>query len=140
MHLETWDRTHLKGQNDTFGRYRDSGAPYGGAKEFDEADVGANTPLPANSHVFLSKSAGAQILRRSFSYASGVDAKTGQFDAGLLFIAFQKDPEQFIRIQSALGNVDRMNEYITHIGSGLFACFGGVSDKKGDYLGKSILG
>ena len=139
MHLETWDRTHLKGQNDTFGRFRDSGAPYGGKAEFDEADIGSNTPLPADSHVFLSKSADTKILRRSYSYASGVEPKTNQFDAGLLFISFQKTPEQFIKIQNALGNVDRMNEYITHIGSGLFICFGGVSGD-GDYLGRSILG
>ena len=36
MHLETWDRTHLKGQNETFGRQRDSGAPFGKTGEFDE--------------------------------------------------------------------------------------------------------
>ncbi|MCI7364290.1 MAG: Dyp-type peroxidase, partial [Campylobacter lanienae] len=94
---------------------------------------------PADSHVFLSKSADTKILRRSYSYASGVEPKTNQFDAGLLFISFQKNPEQFIKIQNALGNVDRMNEYITHIGSGLFICFGGVSGD-GDYLGRSILG
>ena len=90
--------------------------------------------------MFLAKKAGVEILRRSFSYASGVDSRTGQFDAGLLFISFQKDPAQFIAIQNTLGNVDKMNEYITHIGSGLFACFGGVSEKKGDYLGRALLG
>ncbi|HDL4146941.1 TPA: Dyp-type peroxidase, partial [Mannheimia haemolytica] len=46
-------------------------------------------------------------------------------------------PEQFIKIQNALGNVDKMNEYITHIGSGLFACFAGVKDEN-DYLGKAL--
>lgn len=143
MHLETWDRTHLKGQNDTFGRKRDSGAAYGKESEFDAVEItdkeGKNI-LPQDSHVFLAKKTGVEILRRSFSYASGVDSRTGQFDAGLLFISFQKDPAQFIAIQNALGNIDRMNEYITHIGSGLFACFGGVSDKKGDYLGRTLLG
>ncbi|WP_104722580.1 iron uptake transporter deferrochelatase/peroxidase subunit [Helicobacter mesocricetorum] len=145
MHLETWDRTHLKGQNDTFGRMRDSGAAYGKNEEFEEADITAlnekgETIMPEDSHVFLAKKTGMQILRRSFSFASGIDSRTGQFDAGLLFIAFQKDPMQFIKIQNALGNVDRMNEYITHIGSGLFACFGGVSKKSGDYIGKALLG
>ena len=78
-----------------------------------------------------------QILRRSFSFSSGIDAATGQFDAGLLFISFQKSPDQFIAIQSALGRIDKMNEYITHIGSGLFACFGGVNE--GEYIGQALL-
>lgn len=145
MHLETWDRTHLKGQNDTFGRKRDSGVAYGKNTEFEEADIEAKDEegkriMPEDSHVFLAKKTGIQILRRSFSFASGVDTRTGQFDAGLLFISFQKDPMQFIKIQNALGNVDRMNEYITHIGSGLFACFGGVSKRNGDYIGRALLG
>lgn len=145
MHLETWDRTNLKGQNDTFGRRRDSGAAFGKKYEFDPVDIEAKDKdgeriMPEDSHVFLAKNAGVQVLRRSFSFASGVDARTGQFDAGLLFISFQKNPDQFIQIQNMLGNVDKMNEYITHIGSGLFACFGGVSQKSGDYIGRALLG
>ncbi|MDD7704702.1 MAG: Dyp-type peroxidase, partial [Campylobacter sp.] len=88
-------------------------------------------------HAFLAKSAGAKILRRSYSYASGVNER-GALDAGLLFISFQRDPAQFIAIQSALGLKDRMNEYITNIGSGVFACFGGVSRNKNDYIGKRL--
>ncbi|MFR3189612.1 MAG: hypothetical protein ACLTNP_06090 [Streptococcus salivarius] len=42
----------------------------------------------------------------------------GQFDAGLIFIAYQKDPDRFVKIQTNLGAVDKMNEYITHIGRG----------------------
>ncbi|MGX2974430.1 iron uptake transporter deferrochelatase/peroxidase subunit [Ursidibacter arcticus] len=142
MHLETWDRTNLNGQEETFGRHRDSGAPLGEKKEFDAVDLEkkdekGNVVIPEISHLHLAKKTGLQILRRSFSYASGVDPKTGQFDAGLLFISFQKDPSQFITIQNSLGNIDKMNEYITHIGSGLFACFAGVKDEN-DYLGKAL--
>ena len=142
MHLETWDRTNLNGQEETFGRHRDSGAPLGEKKEFDAVDLErkdekGNVVIPEISHLHLAKKTGLQILRRSFSYASGVDPKTGQFDAGLLFISFQKDPAQFITIQNSLGNIDKMNEYITHIGSGLFACFAGVKDEN-DYLGKAL--
>lgn len=39
MHLETWDRTSLVGQEDTFGRHRDTGASIGKTGEFDEFDV-----------------------------------------------------------------------------------------------------
>nr|WP_321310502.1 Dyp-type peroxidase [uncultured Campylobacter sp.] len=137
MHLETWDRTHLKGQNETFGRQRDSGAPFGKTSEFDEIELSGDNAAPETSHAFLAKSAGAKILRRSYSYASGVNER-GALDAGLLFISFQRDPAQFIAIQSALGLKDRMNEYITNIGSGVFACFGGVSRDKNDYIGKRL--
>ena len=133
MHLETWDRTNLQEQENTFGRYKESGAPFGKKNEFDEVDLSL---LPVDSHVRLAKEVDLPILRRSYSYSDGIDPKTGQFDAGLLFIAFQKDPDSFVKIQTNLGAVDKMNEYVTHIGSGLFACFGGV--KEGGYIGQDL--
>lgn len=141
MHLETWDRTSLKGQEDTFGRHRDSGAAIGQKGEFDTFDVHAkdaqgNAVIPEISHMGLAKRTGVEILRRSYSYSSGINPATGQFDSGLLFISFQKSPEQFIIIQNALGRLDEMNEYITHIGSGLFACFGGIP--QGGYIGQAL--
>ena len=93
--------------------------------------------LPVDSHVRLAKEVDLPILRRSYSYSDGIDERTGQFDAGLIFIAYQKDPDRFVKIQTNLGAVDKMNEYITHIGSGLFACFAGV--EKGGYLGQALL-
>ena len=119
MHLETWDRTNLQEQENTFGRYSD-GKPI----------------IPIDSHVYLAKKAGTKICRRAFSYSNGIDEISGQFDAGLLFLCFQKDPEQFIKIQNSLGNEDKLNEYITHVGTGIFACFGGV--KKGEYIGQKL--
>ena len=133
MHLETWDRTNLQEQENTFGRYKESGAPFGKKDEFDEVDLSL---LPVDSHVRLAKEVDLPILRRSYSYSDGIDPKTGQFDAGLLFIAFQKDPDRFVKIQTNLGADDKMNEYVTHIGSGLFACFGGV--KEGGYIGQDL--
>lgn len=142
MHLETWDRTSYKEQEATFGRYRHSGAPMGEKSEFTPIDLTKRDEkgeplLPEDSHVHLAHQTGVNILRRSFSYASGIDPQTGQFDAGLLFISFQNDPKNFITIQNSFGSVDKMNEYITHIGSGIFACFPGVKDEN-DYLGKSL--
>lgn len=133
MHLETWDRTNLQEQENTFGRYKESDAPFGKKNEFDEVDLSL---LPVDSHVRLAKEVDLPILRRSYSYSDGIDPKTGQFDAGLLFIAFQKDPDRFVKIQTNLGADDKMNEYVTHIGSGLFACFGGV--KEGGYIGQDL--
>lgn len=133
MFLDTWDRTNLQEQENTFGRYKKSGAAFGSNNEFSNVDM---SKLPLDSHVFLARKANSKILRRAFSYADGVVEDTGQFDTGLLFISFQKDPEQFIKIQNMLGADDKLNEYIKHIGSGIFAILPGV--EKGEYLGQSL--
>lgn len=133
MFLETWDRTNLQEQENTFGRYKESGAPFGKKDEFDEVDLDL---LPEDSHVRLAKGVDKPIYRRSFSYSDGIDETTGQFDTGLLFLSFQKDPDSFVKVQTNLGAQDKMNEYVKHVGSGLFACFGGV--KKGEYLGQKL--
>ena len=141
MHLETWDRTSLREQENTFGRHRDSGAPFGAVDEFDPVDLElkddkGNLVIPEDCHVRLAKEVGEEIYRRAFSYSNGIDPRTGQFDAGLLFISFQKDPQQFIKVQKNLGTKDKLNEYITHVGSGLFAILPGVEE--GGYLGQSL--
>ena len=141
MHLETWDRTSLQGQEATFGRHRDTGAPLGTKHELDEVDLKAidekgNPHIPANSHMALARKVKDRIMRRGFSYSSGLIDETGAYDAGLLFMSFQKNPKQFINIQSALGRADKLNEYITHRGSGIFACFPGI--QKGSYIGEKL--
>lgn len=141
MHLETWDRTALKEQENTFGRYRDSGALFGQKHEMDEIDVflkdvEGNAVIPEDSHVFLSRLAKQVIHRRPFSYSSDIVTETGAYDAGMMFISFQKNPKQFIDIQNSLGRVDKLNEYITHRGSAIFACLPGV--EKGSYLGEAL--
>ena len=46
----------------------------------------------------------------------------GRLDAGLFFIAYQRDPHrQFVPVQQQLARQDVMNEYIRHVSSGLFA-------------------
>ena len=135
MHLETWDRTNLQEQENTFGRYKESGAPFA-TIDIEKKGSDGKPIIPIDSHVYLAKKAGTKICRRAFSYSNGIDEISGQFDAGLLFLCFQKDPEQFIKIQNSLGNEDKLNEYITHVGTGIFACFGGV--KKGEYIGQKL--
>jgi deferrochelatase/peroxidase EfeB len=62
-----------------------------------------------------------------------------QLDAGLFFIAFQRDPRrQFVPVQERLGQEDALNEYIRHTGSGLFACPPGT--RPGGYVGASLFG
>lgn len=141
MHLETWDRTNLHEQENTFGRYKKSGAPFGETAEFAKVDISKKDEngepvMPVDSHVHLAKKTGVEMHRRSYSYSDGINAKTGQFESGLLFISYQKSPEQFSKVQTMLGSVDKLNEYITHIGSGLFAIFPGV--KEGGYIGQEL--
>jgi deferrochelatase/peroxidase EfeB len=143
MFIEVWDRTALKEQENTFGRYRDSGAYLGQKKEFDQPDFEKKNEkgeyfIPMTAHVRVAHGDGKQkILRRSFSYSDGIDAKTGTFDAGLLFISFQRSiSKQFVPIQERLSQMDKLNEYIVHRGSAVFACLPGA--KKGGYIGETL--
>ncbi|WP_028778409.1 iron uptake transporter deferrochelatase/peroxidase subunit [Shimazuella kribbensis] len=141
--VEAWDRTNLQEEESIFGRHRQSGAPLGMKGEFDKLDLEKKNPdgtyvIPEDSHVRLARGNGkAEILRRSYSYTNGLLDKTGQIDAGLLFICFQRDPKrQFVPMQTRLANSDRLNEYIVHVGSAVFACFPGA--KKGGYIGGTL--
>jgi deferrochelatase/peroxidase EfeB len=139
MHIETWDRTSLKEQEDTFGRTKGEGAPYGKAKEHDAPDLKA---MPATSHVALAHpdaNNGLMILRRGFSFTDGTDG-LGRLDAGLFFLAYQRDTRKaFVPLQQRLAGSDKLNEYIQHVGSAHFACPAGVR-KPGEWWGQALFG
>ncbi|MFC0213049.1 iron uptake transporter deferrochelatase/peroxidase subunit [Paenibacillus chartarius] len=143
MRIEVWDRTTLGEQEATFGRHRDSGAPLGSRNEFDPLDLAktgqdGKPRIPADSHVALAHMNGkVRIHRRGYSYSNGIDIKTGQLDAGLLFICYNRDPRnQFIPMQQLLASQDKLNEYIVHVGSGIYACLPGTSS--GGYIGDTL--
>jgi deferrochelatase/peroxidase EfeB len=146
MLLEVWDRSSLEDQEQTIGRFKYSGAPLTGNKEFDpldlEAERNGHKVIPEDSHVRLASAtlnSGERILRRGYSFTDGVDESLGELEAGLFFIAFQKDPEkQFVAIQRRLGRSDALNEYIKHVGSALFAVPPGA--RSGGYVGETLLG
>lgn len=137
MHIETWDRTSLREQQDIFGRDKGEGAPVGAKKERDRPVLAKMKP---DAHVRLAHpdaNGGARILRRGYSFTDGSDG-LGRLEAGLFFIAFQRDPRPgFIRVQNSLAT-DALNEYIQHVGSGVYACPPGV--KKGGYWGDTLFG
>jgi deferrochelatase/peroxidase EfeB len=144
MHIEPWDRTSLGEQEAIVGRAKGSGAPLGKRGEFaaiDFAATGADgQPLiPETAHVRLahpSRHGGAHLLRRGYNFVDGSDG-LGRLDAGLFFMAYQRDPRrQFVPIQRELARNDLMNEYIQHVGSGLFACPPGV--RPGGFLGETL--
>lgn len=145
MLLEVWDRASLEDQEQTIGRRRYSGAPLGGSDEFEplplDEKVNGQPLIPANAHVRLAsaKETGERILRRGYSFTDGVDESLGELEAGLFFIAFQRDPEkQFVAIQRRLGTMDALNEYIKHVGSAVFAVPPGA--RQGGYVGEALLG
>ncbi|MEV5751833.1 iron uptake transporter deferrochelatase/peroxidase subunit [Actinoallomurus sp. NPDC052308] len=136
MHIETWDRTSLQEQQDTFGRTKGEGNAYGAKREHDPVPL---DKLPAGSHVRLAHpdgNGGVRILRRGYSFTDGTDG-LGRLDAGLFFIAYQRDPrKQFVVLQNKLAASDHMNEYIQHVGSGIWACPPGV--RKGGFWGDAL--
>ncbi|KQP55921.1 iron uptake transporter deferrochelatase/peroxidase subunit [Agreia sp. Leaf283] len=143
MTIETWDRTALSEQEKIIGRTKGEGAPLSGGKEFTAPDFSvlgrADKPLiDADSHVRLAhpdSNAGSEILRRGYNFVDGNDS-LGRLDAGLFFISYQRSPQQFIGIQMNLAKNDLMNEYIRHVGSGLFAVPPGA--KQGSYVGAGL--
>ena len=145
MILEVWDRSALKDQEETIGRKKYSGAPLGEQDEFDplpleEKGMDGKPVIPEDAHVRLASATendGVRILRRGYSFTDGVDQTLGELEAGLFFIAFQRDPEkQFVALQRKLGQFDALNEYIQHVGSAVFAVPGGT--KPGGFVGEGL--
>jgi deferrochelatase/peroxidase EfeB len=136
MFVEAWDRDVLSDQESVFGREKYTGAPLTGKDEFDTPDFAARGPdgelvIPERAHVRLAafeNNRGLRILRRGYSFTDGIDPETSDLDAGLFFISYQRDPMQFITLQRSLGSRDRLNEYVRHVGSAVFACPTGVPD------------
>ncbi|MFE9607622.1 iron uptake transporter deferrochelatase/peroxidase subunit [Streptomyces sp. NPDC006012] len=138
MNIEIWDRTALQEQEDVFGRDKGEGAPVGKPKEHDEPFLKAMKPT---AHVRLAhpdSNDGITVLRRGYSFTDGTDG-LGRLDAGLFFLAYQRDPRKgFIPLQRRLAASDALNEYIQHVGSAVFAIPPGVRDAD-DWWGRTLL-
>ncbi|MCP1312410.1 iron uptake transporter deferrochelatase/peroxidase subunit [Paenibacillus tyrfis] len=136
MFLELWDQSSLAKQESTFGRLKDSGAPFGKKNEFDPTVL---RQLPSNSHVWLARNAGTKLLRRAYSYVHGFDSGIEDWDAGLLFISFQRSiKRQFIPMLSILAKKDALNKFTSHVSSAVFACPPGASE--GGFVGETLFG
>lgn len=142
MNIEIWDSASMRTQHETFGRTKLSGAPLTGTAEFDSPDFRATKDgvpvIDPASHVALAapeNNNGLRILRRGYNVTDGLNA-LGQLDAGLLFIAYMNTPEAFIRLQTKLGRSDKLNEYIRHVGSGVF--FVPPAPRRGHYLAEQL--
>lgn len=136
MLIETWDRVRLSEQDTIIGRDKGRGAPLSGGDEFSAPDF-SSARIDANAHVRLAhpqQNDGIRILRRGFNYVDG-NNDLGRLDAGLFFLSYQRDPAQFIALQRSL-STDRMNEYIRHVGSGIWAIPAGA--EQGSYVGAPL--
>jgi len=141
--VENWDRDYLRDQEHVIGRAKVSGAPLTGGTEFTVPDFAAQGSdgqpvIPADAHIRLASfehNRGIRILRRGYSFTDGIDPQAGTLLGGLFFIAFMKNPGQFIRLQRSLA-ADALNEYIHHTGSAVFACPPGL--RPGQHWGDTL--
>ncbi|MEZ2121183.1 Dyp-type peroxidase [Corynebacterium sp. CCM 9203] len=141
MNLDEWEILDRTSREVVMGRTLESGAPLTGSDEFDAPDFGARDSygLPVidpASHVARSTNPVDEpyqkIRRRAFNYDLPPEPGSGQSsNAGLVFICFQKNPlDQFVPIQQRLDEKDRLNQWIVHVGSAVFACPPGVQEGK----------
>ncbi|MGO3325835.1 iron uptake transporter deferrochelatase/peroxidase subunit [Gordonia sp. (in: high G+C Gram-positive bacteria)] len=143
MDIEPWDRANLKEQETIVGRTKGEGAPIGKAGEFDEPDFNITSygsPMIARTaHVRLAhpdQNNGVQILRRGYNFTDGSDG-FGHLDAGLFFIAFNRDSfKQFVPMQHQLSRKDAMTEYLIPNASAIFAAPPGLKD--GEWWGQRL--
>jgi deferrochelatase/peroxidase EfeB len=135
MKLDDWNATPVSRQERIIGRHKKSGAPLGGKHEFDQVDFDAGVDrgdpvIPTDAHIRLSSphaNGGKMLLRRSYNYSDG-----------LLFLAYQRNPRQFVAIQRRLGERDdALGDFIVHEGSALFACPPGA--RGGGFVGATLL-
>lgn len=142
MIIESWDRVRLSEQERIIGRSKGAGAPLSGGGEFTQPDFRATDAsgrqaIDAASHVRLahpSLNDGVRILRRGYNFVDG-NNQLGRLDAGLFFLSYQRSPEQFVKVQRAL-STDAMNEYVRHVGSGVWAIPPGVP--QGSFVGAGL--
>lgn len=144
MLIETWDRVRLSEQHRIIGRDKGAGAPLSGGDEFTAPDFAATDAtgaprIDAQSHVRLvhpASNGGIRILRRGYNFVDGT-TDLGRLNAGLFFLSFQRSPDRFVTLQRAL-STDALNEYIRHVGSGLWAV--PPAPAVGSSLGAGLLG
>lgn len=155
--MPLWESVDRPTREVAFGRTAVEGAPLNGTKEQDAVDVTAvgadGLPLiDPNSHVALATVHGGderqRLLRRAYNYDLPVTTAAADglvnadlirlSDTGLIFTCFQPDPmTSFVPIQRRLAQGDRLNEWITHVGSAVFFIPPGTED--GQYWGERLL-
>ena len=124
-----------------------SGAPLGGANEHDtpaarraeDAD-GELVIADGRAHPACrrpSENNGSGSCAAATASATASSRRPASSTPACSSSRIQRDPRrQFIPLQRRLGAEDALNEYIKHVGSGIFAVLPGVAS--GDYLGRTL--
>jgi dye decolorizing peroxidase len=143
--IEKWDLLSVADKENAVGRRVTTGAPLSGVNEHDEPDFTAldtaGLPImPDYAHVTRAHvtDPALKILRRPYNYDGAPDA-AGRPDSGLIFAAYQADiARQYLPIQQRLAEKDLLNEWITPIGSAVFAIPPGCAE--GGWIGEQVIG
>lgn len=138
--IPSWEELSRGDRELAFGRDMKTGAPLGGTDEFEDVDLSKtdSTGLPyidPKSHVGIAAGQGTNMRRRAYNWDNDV---TVGAESGLIFIAFQRDPDEaFTPLQKKLSDNDRMNTWMTHIGSAIFWVLPGTTEDS--HWGESLL-
>ncbi|XVU22640.1 Dyp-type peroxidase [Actinoplanes sp. CA-054009] len=143
--IEKWDLLSVTDKENAVGRRMDSGAPFTGVNERDEPDfaaldAGGLPVMPDYAHVTRAHvtDPALKILRRPYNY-DGAPNAAGHPDSGLIFASYQASIErQYLPIQQRLAEKDLLNEWITPIGSAVFAVPPGCAED--GWIGAEVLG
>lgn len=143
MQLDKWDRLDRPGREESVGRRLATGAPLTGVKESDEPDFDAKTPIgfpviAEFSHIRRARSddPNERIFRRTYNYDLPPDGDRVS-NSGLIFTSFQHNvTTQFVPLQTRMDQLDLLNEWITPIGSAVFAIPPGCQD--GGFIGETL--
>ena len=145
MELDTWDMVDRPGREAAIGRRLGDGSPLSAPAAAAVSETAERTPadfsardslgfplIPTTAHIRRAHSEDPEerIFRRAVNYDEGGES-------GLLFACYQRDPlRQFAPIQRRLDELDMLNEWITHVGSAVFAILPGF--EPGETLGASL--
>lgn len=142
--LERWDAVDTAGKEFAIGRRLSDGSPLTGRHEHDVPDLAATDRnglrvISEFSHLARAHTADARqkIHRRPYNFDEP-PAPDGTADSGLVFASYQRDiGTQFLPIQRNLAEIDLLNEWVTPIGSAVFAIPPGC--RPGGFVGQTLL-
>lgn len=138
-HLDTWDELDRPAREAVMGRRLADGSPLTGENEHDDpdfaaTDAGGLTVIADFAHIRRARSEDPEerVFRRGYNYE---DPASGE--SGLLFVCFQSDPvRRFVPIQRRLDELDLLNEWVTAVGSAVYAVPPGCSE--GGFVGEGL--